>query len=715
MKKSILFLCFVFFFSATLFAGENDPFAPNATVFEEWILKEAPNDAVMASSEKVTTVSLWSQSVFSGKKAYSDASRFANTLPMKVDFPLSFVYDGRHSSTFLDQWKYSHEKTDDAVSGETKNHYVWTDPKTLLEVRITARTFDSYPGVDWVLHFTNNGKTDSPILSDVKPLDLSLVGDFQAIVHSLRGDTCDENAWLTTRTTVQEGIPLHYVPFDGRSSNHAFPFWNLELEKNRGVFLAVGWSGQWNARFTQVSKDILCVSAGMERIATVLHPGESFRSPRILLMPWDGDRMESHVRFRRLLMYHYAPKGLNGLPIRLPFAGQCFDRYYRTRDDWGTIGTQLDFANIIREAGCDTYWLDAAWFPGGFPDGIGNWYPNEKGFPQGLKPLGDFAKENGMGFVLWFEPERVGFRSKIGTDHPEYVLKVSLEENPEGGACGLFKLNDPEARNFLTNLLSDRISEFGVTIYRNDFNIPPLPYWKAHDEPNRIGMTEIRYVENHYRMWDDLRERHPGLWIDNCASGGRRIDLETIQRGATLWRSDTGCWPEHPEWDQNQSAGLALYLPLTAQSTWESVPYVFRSTMTMGGIAQFNYLDDGFDLERAKAALLEAKVHQKFWYGDFYPLTDTVTGKRDLTVFQLHRSDLNAGLVYMFRRDDSPYSVFEANLRGIDPEAKYVLRYMPGYTVARTEEITGAELSKLLIHVPEKRSCLVIRYAAIAR
>ncbi len=41
-------------------------------------------------------------------------------------------------------------------------------------------------------------------------------------------------------------------------------------------------------------------------------------------------------------------------------------------------------------------------------------------------------------------------------------------------------------------------------------------------------MTEIRYVEGHYAMWDELRARHPGLWIDNCASGGRRIDLETL-------------------------------------------------------------------------------------------------------------------------------------------------------------------------------------------
>lgn len=58
-------------------------------------------------------------------------------------------------------------------------------------------------------------------------------------------------------------------------------------------------------------------------------------------------------------------------------------------------------------------------------------------------------------------------------------------------------------------------------------------------------MTEIRFVEGHYAMWDELREKNPGLWIDNCAGGGRRIDLEMCMRSVPLWRSDTGYWSGH--------------------------------------------------------------------------------------------------------------------------------------------------------------------------
>ena len=74
--------------------------------------------------------------------------------------------------------------------------------------------------------------------------------------------------------------------------------------------------------------------------------------------------------------------------------------------------------------------------------------------------------------------------------------------------------------------------------YRQDFNMQPDIYWAANDEPGRTGMKEIRHIEGLYYFWDYLLSRFPNLLIDNCASGGRRIDWETIGRSAPLWRSD---------------------------------------------------------------------------------------------------------------------------------------------------------------------------------
>ena len=78
----------------------------------------------------------------------------------------------------------------------------------------------------------------------------------------------------------------------------------------------------------------------------------------------------------------------------------------------------------------------------------------------------------------------------------------------------------------------------GIDYYRQDFNMGISPYWEANDEPGRTGMKEIRHVEGLYKFWDYLLDRFPRLMIDNCAAGGRRLDLETMSRSAPLWRTD---------------------------------------------------------------------------------------------------------------------------------------------------------------------------------
>ena len=93
------------------------------------------------------------------------------------------------------------------------------------------------------------------------------------------------------------------------------------------------------------------------------------------------------------------------------------------------------------------------------------------------------------------------------------------------------------------------------------FNMDPLPYWQAADAPNRQGMSEIRHIEGLYAFWDELLKRHPDLLIDNCASGGRRIDLETVGRSTPFWRTDG---PRDPVAHQCHTYGLLSWVPLSS-------------------------------------------------------------------------------------------------------------------------------------------------------
>lgn len=617
--------------------------------------------------------------------------------------PFSFRYGGVLFSPMQDDWQRAAQTQDTPT--RIVHQASWTDRKTSLRVSATATAFKRYPAVEWVLEFENRGTEDTPLIEQVQALDVQLRTGYHrkpVKLHHLTGDICGERSFLPLETEVAPGGEVVLAPEGGRPSTGAFPFFNVSYG-DEGLIAAVGWSGQWRSVLNRSAGGPARLRAGMEKLSLSLQPGEKIRTPRILILPWSGDRLAAHNRFRRLMLFEYAPRQ-NERPLALPIALQCFDRYVNTLPDWGTEAVQVRMARAAYNTGCDMYWLDAAWFEGGFPNGVGNWFCPPERFPKGLKPVSDVCRQLGLKFMVWFEPERVAPGSQIAREHPEFVFG--------GDKGGLFKLSEPAARGWLTDLLSRRVTEFGLDAYRNDFNLDPLPYWRQADATNRVGMTEIRYVEGHYALWDGLLARHPGLFIDNCASGGRRIDLETCRRSVPLWHSDTGCSPGHADWNQSQHYGLSLYVPLFAACAWTTEAYDVRSAATAGLICQFPVLDEKFDFEVARAALAEAKENRKYWYGDFYPLTSCDLGPGALTAWQLHRSDLDAGIVLAFRRSGCPYPVLQAGLRGLNREASYHVDVFEEGRTNQVRTLTGRQLAtNLELRMSKRATSLLVRYA----
>ena len=636
-----------------------------------------------------------------GRAEWADADRRGF---LETATPFSFTCGGADSAALLPTWNRAATTTQQA--GRVIHEVSWSDPQSGLQVRATATAFTRYAAVEWVLNFTNTGTQDAPLLENVRALDVVARTGYSrkpAVLHRLSGDVCGEQSFAPLEDAVEPGHPVRFAPQGGRSSNGAFPFFTFQYG-DEGLIAAIGWSGQWAAELERSDRGPVRLRAGMEKLRLRLHPGESIRSPRILVMTWAGDRLTAQNRWRRLLLFEYVPKQ-NGRPLALPFALQCFDRYVGSRPEWATEAGQLRAARAAHDVGADAHWFDAAWFEGGFPNGVGNWFCRPAAFPNGLKPVSDACHAQGLKFIVWFEPERVAPGTQLAREHPEFVF---------GGANGgLFKLGEPAARRWLTDLLAARIGEFGLDVYRNDFNIDPLSFWRGADAPGREGLTEIRYVEGLYALWDELRSRQPGLWIDNCASGGRRIDLETLSRSVPLWRSDTGCAPGHADWDQAQVIGLALYVPLFTSCSWEPAAYTMRSAASAGAICQFDYLSDAFPWEQARAALAEAWANRKFWYGDFYPLSPASPGPQSLVAWQLHRADLDAGIVLAFRRAASPYPALQTGLRGLKPDARYAVEFIDDARAVRRETLSGRELAEgFELRLPRRASSLLVRYRA---
>ena len=307
--------------------------------------------------------------------------------------------------------------------------------------------------------------------------------------------------------------------------------------------------------------------AGVENFDSILHPGETVRSTLNLALYWQGEMMHGQNMFRRLVLEHYTPH-IDGKLVEPPISGVV----------WGGIPSKehLDIIGKIREYGIplDVYWFDAGWygtgvvpsytvFEGDWGIMAGDWRPNPNWHNGTLKPVSDAVHAAGMKFLVWVEPCRALHGRPITLEHPEYFLTGNADGKIRDGQTLLLDLGKPESLKWAVDVVGGLIEDYDVDWYEEDFNIEPNPYLETAAEPDRWGMNEMRFIEGHFAFWDALLERFPNLAILNCASGGRRIDLETISRGQPLWRSDYNCWPEAtPESTQDQSYGIAHWLPI---------------------------------------------------------------------------------------------------------------------------------------------------------
>jgi alpha-galactosidase len=302
-------------------------------------------------------------------------------------------------------------------------------------------------------------------------------------------------------------------------------------------------------------------------------------------------------------------------------------------------------------------------------------------------------------------------------------------------------LGNAAARRWITERVSQILTENGVDLYRQDFNFDPLRYWQAADTPDRVGIAEIQHITGLYAFWDELRARHPGLWIDVCASGGRRIDLETISRALPLWPSD---FPDiiglpyglglHVG-DQCINAGLARWVPLFGGGVWSFSPYAVRSQMIGGfnigceiDLARFSMdspeevapkevlahghfiWDEAFSYDLARQAIAEWRSIRPFFTGDFHLLVPLTVSEHDWCAWQFHRSDLDAGIAVLFRRHRSPYEKATISLRQIEPEAEYEVSLSDGYAPAPAARMKGRELKELTVTIAEMPGSLLLRY-----
>ena len=371
----------------------------------------------------------------------------------------------------------------------------------------------------------------------------------------------------------------------------------------------------------------------------------------------------------------------------------------------------------------DVYGIDAQWY--GISGGSGNWFDDagdwdvsEVIYPNGLHELSELAADAGLAFSAWMEHERVGKNS-----HMFHESRLPMLRDKD---WALLDLGKAECRDYIFGKICSLIDETGMKVFRTDFNIAPAGVFAANDPEGRRGLTELRYYRGLYELLDRLLEKYPSLIIDNCASGGRRLDYEMGKRAFPIMcRSDYFC-AQHDFGEngmQNMPLCLSRWLPVFGNSLGTGMQsgrtinvgdtYRLRSAITCG----ISIACPDFEMTEEEAAwyrkmLSDARRIREYMSRDFWPLGGASFCEKDLFAYQAADPESKSGMAAFFRRSECPVSGITLNLRAIIPDASYELEDIDAGVIG---VMSGSELVNYQLSLPKPRSERIVFYRCLER
>ena len=348
---------------------------------------------------------------------------------------------------------------------------------------------------------------------------------------------------------------------------------------------------------------------------------------------------------------------------------------------------QIKLAKKAKELGAELFVVDDGWFGerDGIDNGLGDWYVNEKKFPNGLNQLIAAVKDIDMKFGIWFEPEMVNPKSQLYKDHPDWIYNFKTRESDTSRGQHVLNLSKDEVKEFIYNTLDQMLSTYDIDYIKWDANRP-------------ISQSDVKkdiwfkHIENLYDIVRKLKEKHPKVYFEACASGGGRIDFGSLEVFDDYWTSDNT-----DAYDRLTIQDSYSYIyPIKAMRAWVTdcpnflskriIPLEFRFHSAMMGtlgigcnILKYSKEDD----EIAKKLISEYKtIRHIIQEGDFYRLENT--SSNDYYLYQYLKE--NESVVFVFLPQSKiGHRGTRVKLRGLESDKKYTLEYL-GKTIEKTGE-----------------------------
>lgn len=485
---------------------------------------------------------------------------------------------------------------------------------------------------------------------------------------------------------LKSGDEYTFAPSTGRSTENVFPYYNIEHGSD-GTFMAIGWSGTWQSDIA-FDGSTTTVTAKQQTFDSYLKAGERVATPTVAFVEYSGrDLSRSANLWRKWIIDCNMRKDENG-EIMKGGRGASVTGSEDTNKT-GNQNTQIEQFNYLLDKGVDLnwWWIDAGWYPTSFNDdkttsswaAVGNWTVSSR--YGDFSEVGKNAHDKGKKVLLWFEPERFALNVNDLKDDGTTLKKEWMTDYGTLGfdVAGqhMVNLGNDEAREWVTNRVISILKAANFDLYREDFNIIPAEYWKLGDTEDRQGITENLSVQGHYKFWDDLIEA--GYFIDCCASGGNRNDLQSLRRAVFLHPTDA----LYSAWNAKQGGAMVMYrwMPYFgantsgAAGTGAEGKYNLRSSFRPWTEFIYNVPTENGSVDWNQIAGLSKEVAglQNFIYDQYYELTEWSIGVTDWLSYEFFNSEQNKGYAIVYARERTDVGTKTIRFKGLLPDKNYTV------------------------------------------
>lgn len=649
---------------------------------------------------------------------------FEKMAALSERIPFHFTYGGKMYFGLNEDKLSFLDKTFEGIPGKTTVKLFYRLPDGIGITAILTH-YETHGATEITVWFENDTDHDSEIIENTHVV-LGFTGENMRVTGSL-GD--HENFYRPYDIPLNEN-GVHFSSDSGRATHVYFPYFNLKWTGG-GALLAIGWAGTWNADFEETADGCVCSAGSVNNLKTILKPGERIRTALFACIPYDDKWPQYEVNLWRdwYVQWNLPKADKEGNNLK-PFSTCCLASDTGRPNSDGSISERHDTWKrsldkmMDEDVKVDFRWFDAGWYiapdmksPVPFSKDrdwwhtVGTWVLDENKWPgDTFKQSVEYGHANGIKTLMWFEPERI-------TDPDNMVKNFAYDKNwaiDMGTGAITNNIGDEECLSYTIERISRILRENKIDMYREDNNSDPAALWKhldALEGENRRGITECKFILNHYRMWDQFIKTTLSVggcgFVDSCASGGGRNDLESMRRGIPLLRSD---------YDRTSTAlrlsmttSFNKWLPFSGANTKEKLEqlaltgksdkYVWRASYLCALNVDSQFAEDpDQDFDILRFGLSEWKKVNPYLLKEFYTLTPWHSGeeKDGMTAFCYFDPEREKGVVFAFRQEECKEDNLEITLPFLE-DGDF------GLTDEDTEKALPITNKKALLDFHEKR------------